>query len=64
MTGTFLEDGRIRAQVLAGYLHARSGRDLAFAVYVNDAGEIADIADVIGVIQDEGAISTVIQQLN
>ena len=49
---------------MAGYLHARSGRDLAFAVYVNDAGEIADIVDVIGVIQDEGAISTVIQQLN
>lgn len=63
-TGTFLEDGNIKAQVLAGYIHTRSGRHLAFALYVNDAGEITDIADVIDVIQDEGAISTIIQQLN
>jgi PBP4 family serine-type D-alanyl-D-alanine carboxypeptidase len=63
-TGTFLEDGNIKAQVLAGYIHARSGRRLAYALYVNDAGAISDIADVIDVIQDEGAISTLIQQLN
>jgi D-alanyl-D-alanine carboxypeptidase/D-alanyl-D-alanine-endopeptidase (penicillin-binding protein 4) len=63
-TGTFLDDGKIKAQVLAGYIHALSGRHLAFALYVNDAGEIADIADVIGVIQDEGAISTIIRQSN
>jgi len=63
-TGTFLDDGKIKAQVLAGYIHARSGRRLAFALYVNDAGEIADISDVIGVIQDEGAIATIVQQLN
>jgi D-alanyl-D-alanine carboxypeptidase/D-alanyl-D-alanine-endopeptidase (penicillin-binding protein 4) len=63
-TGTFLADGQIKAQVLAGYIDARSGRHLAFALYVNKAGELADIADVIGVIQDEGAISTIVQQLN
>lgn len=63
-TGTFLEDGQIKAQVLAGYIDARSGRRLAYALFVNDAGEINDIADVIGVIQDEGEISTIIQQRN
>ena len=63
-TGTFLDDGKIKAQVLAGYIHTRSGRHLAYALFVNDAGEIADIADVIGVIQDEGDISAIIQQLN
>jgi len=63
-TGTFLDDGKIKAQSLAGYIDARSGRRLAYALFVNDAGEITDIPDVIEVIQDEGAISTIIQQLN
>ena len=63
-TGTFLDDGRIKAQVLAGYIHARTGRRLAYALYVNDAGEITDIADVLSVIRDEGEISTIIQQTN
>jgi D-alanyl-D-alanine carboxypeptidase len=63
-TGTFLDQSGIRAQVVAGYIDALSGRRLAFALYVNDAGDIADISDVIGVIQDEGQISTIIYQLN
>lgn len=63
-TGTFLEKGRIMAQVLAGYIDARSGRRLAYALFVNGAGEITGISDVIDVVQDEGAISTIIQQLN
>ena len=49
---------------MAGYIDALGGRRLAFALYVNDAGDIADISDVIGVIQDEGQISTIIYQLN
>ena len=49
---------------MAGYIDALSGRRLAFALYVNDAGEFADISDVIGVIQDEGQIATIIYQLN
>jgi PBP4 family serine-type D-alanyl-D-alanine carboxypeptidase len=63
-TGTYLDKGKIGAQVLAGYINARSGRHLAYALYVNDAGEISGISDVIDVIQDEGEISTLIQQLN
>ena len=63
-TGTFLNDGKIGTQVLAGYIDARSGRRLAYALYVNNAGAVTDIGDVIGVIEDEGAISTIIQQNN
>jgi D-alanyl-D-alanine carboxypeptidase len=63
-TGTYLEEGEIKAQVFAGYIDALSGRRLAYALYVNDAGPITDIADVLGVIQDEGAISTIVRQLN
>ncbi|MGI8772055.1 MAG: D-alanyl-D-alanine carboxypeptidase/D-alanyl-D-alanine endopeptidase [Acidobacteriaceae bacterium] len=63
-TGTFIDQDKIGAQVMAGYIDARSGRRLVYALYVNDAGEITDISDVIGVIEDEGAISTIIQQSN
>ena len=63
-TGTFLDQGKIKAQVLAGYIDARSGRQLAYALFVNDAGDITALSDVIGVIEDEGQISTIIQQLN
>ncbi|GGA79970.1 D-alanyl-D-alanine carboxypeptidase/D-alanyl-D-alanine-endopeptidase [Edaphobacter acidisoli] len=63
-TGTFLDGDKIKAQALAGYIDTRSGRRLAYALFVNDAGEITGIPDVIDVIQDEGKISTIIQQLN
>ena len=63
-TGTFLDDSGIKAQVLAGYIDALSGRHLAFALYLNDAGAITDISDVLGVIQDGAQISTIIQQSN
>jgi PBP4 family serine-type D-alanyl-D-alanine carboxypeptidase len=63
-TGTYIADGKIGAQVLAGYIDARSGRRLAYALYVNDAGAISGIPDVLTVIEDEAAISTIIQQSN
>jgi len=63
-TGTYLEGGKIGAQVLAGYIDARSGRRLAYALYVNDAGAISDFSELLGVIDDEAAISTIIQQSN
>jgi D-alanyl-D-alanine carboxypeptidase/D-alanyl-D-alanine-endopeptidase (penicillin-binding protein 4) len=59
-----IEGGKIGAQVLAGYIHARSGRWLAYALYVNDAGAIEGIPDVRTVIDDEAAISTIIRQSN
>ena len=61
-TGTTLADGQLKAQNLAGDVQARSGRRLAFAVYVNDAGPIASIEDVAGVFDDEAAITNVIYE--
>lgn len=63
-TGTFLDQGMIRAQVFAGYIDAQSGKRLAFALFVNDAGAITDLSDVLAVITDEADISTIIQQMN
>lgn len=31
---------------------------------MNDAGDFEDISDVIGVVEDEGAIATIVHQLN
>src|SRR5260370_12632260 len=63
-TGTFLAHGVLKAQVLAGYIDAHSGRRLVYALYVNNAGQVAGISDVIGVFQDEGLNSTLISQRN
>ena len=61
-TGTTIADGALKAQNLAGYIDARSGRQLAFAVYVNDAGPIRSIDDVSEVFEDEAAITNVIYE--
>jgi PBP4 family serine-type D-alanyl-D-alanine carboxypeptidase len=63
-TGTYLADGSIKAQVLAGYVDAHSGRRLAYALFVNNAGQFTSISDVINVIQDQAQISTLIYELN
>lgn len=63
-TGTYLAHGVIKAQGLAGYIDARSGKRLAFALFVNNAGHFSDISDVLGVLHDEMQISTIIYQLN
>jgi D-alanyl-D-alanine carboxypeptidase/D-alanyl-D-alanine-endopeptidase (penicillin-binding protein 4) len=59
-TGTTVEPGVLKAQVFAGYLDARSGRRLAYVVYVNNVKPIESIADVIGVFADEGVISALL----
>jgi D-alanyl-D-alanine carboxypeptidase/D-alanyl-D-alanine-endopeptidase (penicillin-binding protein 4) len=61
-TGTTIADGSLKAQNLAGYIDARSGRRLAFAVYVNDAGPIQSIDDISEVFEDEAAITNVIYE--
>ncbi|MBV9326274.1 MAG: D-alanyl-D-alanine carboxypeptidase/D-alanyl-D-alanine-endopeptidase [Chloroflexi bacterium] len=63
-TGTTITDGELKAQVLAGYVEARGGRELAFAVYVNDYGPIASIDDVTAVFEDEARIADAIYQAN
>jgi D-alanyl-D-alanine carboxypeptidase/D-alanyl-D-alanine-endopeptidase (penicillin-binding protein 4) len=61
-TGTTLMDGELKAQNLAGYIHARSGRRLAFALFVNDAGPVQSITDVTGVFEDEAVITNAIYE--
>lgn len=59
-TGTTVEPGLLKAQVFAGYMDAKSGRRLAYVVYVNNVKPIESIADVIGVFADEGVISALL----
>jgi len=61
-TGTTIEQGALKAQNLAGYIDARSGRQLAFAVFLNDAGPIQSIGDVTDVFEDEAAIANAIYE--
>ena len=61
-TGTTIADGALKAQNLAGYIDARSGRRLAFALFLNDAGPIQSISDVSEVFEDEAAITNAIYE--
>jgi D-alanyl-D-alanine carboxypeptidase len=63
-TGTFIDGDEIKAQVLAGFIDARSGRRLVYALFVNNVGKFNGFADILGVVQDLGQISTIIYQLN
>ena len=58
--GTTLENGELVAQNVAGYIDTKSGRHLAFALFMNDYGPIKGIEDVFDVFADEGAITNVI----
>ncbi len=59
-TGTTVEPGVLKAQVFAGYMDAKSGKRLAYVVYVNNVAPIESIADVIKVFADEGVISALL----
>ena len=61
-TGTTLMDGMLKAQNLAGYIEAKSGRRVAFALFLNDAGPIEAISDVTEVFEDEAAITNAIYE--
>jgi D-alanyl-D-alanine carboxypeptidase/D-alanyl-D-alanine-endopeptidase (penicillin-binding protein 4) len=50
-------------RALAGYLTAKSGRELVFATYVSDV-PLTDAQDVLKVIKDQGTIAEVIYGLN
>ena len=68
-TGTFLtgKDEKslvLGAQTFAGYIDTKSGRHLAYALFVNDVSPVAGINDVIQVFQDEGTISAIIWREN
>ncbi|HET7091914.1 MAG TPA: D-alanyl-D-alanine carboxypeptidase, partial [Thermomicrobiales bacterium] len=61
-TGTTVEDGALKAQNLAGYIEAKSGRRLAFALFLNDGGPLQSIADVSTVFEDEAEIANAIYE--
>ncbi len=50
-------------RALAGYLTARSGRELTFAIYVSDV-PLADTLDVLTIIKEQGLIAEAIYALN
>src|SRR5579884_1004921 len=56
-TGTTIANGALKAQTLAGYIAAKGGRRLAFAVFLNDAGPLRSVADVAEVFEDEAVIA-------
>lgn len=52
---------QLKAMCLAGYIETRSGRKVAYALMVNDAGPVTDIeSDVGGAFQDQAEISSLI----
>ncbi|KAA0024059.1 D-alanyl-D-alanine carboxypeptidase/D-alanyl-D-alanine endopeptidase [Antrihabitans cavernicola] len=63
MPGADGETLELEAQNLAGYIETKSGRTVAYAVMVNDAGPVLNIADDVGaVFEDEGEISSIIYE--
>jgi D-alanyl-D-alanine carboxypeptidase len=67
-TGTYVALGPkglplIRAQAFGGYIHAKSGRKLAYMLVVNDA-PFEQLTDVIKIFQDEGKISAILWRDN
>lgn len=68
-TGTTISPGadgktyELKAQNFAGYIEAKSGRRLAYALMVNNAGPVREIAtDVGAVMADEAQISNLIYE--
>jgi PBP4 family serine-type D-alanyl-D-alanine carboxypeptidase len=54
---------QLKAQNLAGYIETKSGRKVAYALMVNDAGTVNNLAeDVGGVFADEATISSIIYE--
>ncbi len=52
------------AQNLAGYIETANGRKVAYALMVNDAGPVNDLAADVGqVFEDEAAISSLVYEL-
>jgi len=63
-TGTFIEGTAtgpvFRAQALGGYITAKSGRRLAFALAVNDVGPLTSLDAVLQTFQDQGTIAAIL----
>jgi D-alanyl-D-alanine carboxypeptidase/D-alanyl-D-alanine-endopeptidase (penicillin-binding protein 4) len=53
----------VMVRALAGYLTAKSGRELIFAIYVSDV-PLADVLDVLPIIKEQGSIAEIIYTHN
>ena len=63
-SGATVRNGEIAAISMAGYIDAKSGRTLAFALFVNDAGPLTAIEDTLEVFEDEAQIAGIIYDKN
>ncbi|MGB7293326.1 MAG: D-alanyl-D-alanine carboxypeptidase [Thermodesulfobacteriota bacterium] len=67
-TGTFVEGDEtgflIRGQGFAGYIDAKSGRRLIYALFVNNVESQNVIEDLLQIFQDQGTISAIIWREN
>src|SRR5579863_5282202 len=55
-TGATVTGGQMVAMTMAGYLDAKSGRRLTFALFVNHAGPLTALTDTLEVYDDEAQI--------
>ena len=63
-SGATVIEGNMVAITMAGYIDAKSGRALTFALFVNDAGPASGIGDTLEVFDDEAQIAGIIYDLN
>jgi D-alanyl-D-alanine carboxypeptidase/D-alanyl-D-alanine-endopeptidase (penicillin-binding protein 4) len=63
-SGATVQNGQMVAISMAGYIDARSGRSLAFALFVNDAGPLTAIADSLEVFEDQAQIAGIVYNEN
>jgi D-alanyl-D-alanine carboxypeptidase/D-alanyl-D-alanine-endopeptidase (penicillin-binding protein 4) len=55
-SGATVTGGQMIAMNMAGYIDAKSGRRLAYALFVNNAGPVAALTDTLDVFDDEAEI--------
>ncbi|CAM2186534.1 serine-type D-Ala-D-Ala carboxypeptidase/endopeptidase (penicillin-binding protein 4) [Paraburkholderia sacchari] len=55
-SGATVTNGKIVAMSMAGYIDAKSGRRLAYALFVNNAGPVSALTDTLDVFNDEADI--------
>lgn len=55
-SGATVSGGQMIAMNMAGYMDAKSGRRLSYAVFVNNAGPVTALSDTLDVFDDEATI--------
>lgn len=55
-SGATVSGGQMIAMNMAGYMDAKSGRRLSYAVFVNNAGPVTALTDTLDVFDDEATI--------